>query len=251
MALARRIIPVLLYKGGALVKGRQFGQARVIGSIRQAVRIYQAREVDELMVLDIGATPDGTGPDFDLIREMTSECFMPITVGGGIRTLEHFRLALLNGADKVCINSSALESPTLIREAAEKFGAQAVTVSIDVRHGRVWGRCGQAESDLDPVAWAETVEALGAGEIVLNSIACDGMLQGYDIDLIHHVSDAVKIPVVAAGGAHKYEAFVDAFHAGAHAVAAGALFAFTDATPASAAEYLHSQGIPVRRKIAA
>jgi cyclase len=249
--LARRVIPVVLYRGHTVVKGKQFDNSRSIGHVRQAMKVYQARDVDELMLLDIGATPDGREPDFELMRDLLGEAFFPVTVGGGIRTLEHFRLALLNGADKVCINSSALETPTLIREASQKFGAQAVTVSIDVRHGRVWGRCGQAESGLDPVAWAEACEQLGAGEIVLNSIACDGMLQGYDIDLIHHVSDAVKIPVVAAGGAHKYEAFVDAFHAGAHAVAAGALFAFTDATPAAAAEYLHSQGIPVRRKIAA
>jgi cyclase len=174
-----------------------------------------------------------------------------VTCGGGVRTIEHFRQALKNGADKVAINSSALESPTLIAQAAEKFGRQAVVVSIDVRRGRVWGRCGQAESDLDPVAWAETVEALGAGEILLNCIERDGMMCGYDLELVRKVSEAVKIPVVAAGGCGAYQHMVEALDVGAHAVASGAMFAFCDATPAGAASYLHDKGYPVRRKIAA
>ena len=133
MVLATRIIPVLLADGGALVKGKQFGQQRIIGHVRQAARVYDMRQCDELIVLDVTATTEDRGPDFDLVRDLASECFMPLTVGGGVRTLDHFKQLINGGADKVAINSAAIESPSLVREAAEKFGRQAVVVSIDVR----------------------------------------------------------------------------------------------------------------------
>jgi cyclase len=250
--LAHRIIPVILYRGHQVVKGKQFDSWRSIGHVETAFQIHWKREVDEILMLDIGATPDGRDPDFDLMRRLNDKPFLPpMTVGGGIRTVEHIRLALANGADKVSINTMALKRPALIGEAAEKFGRQAVSVSIDVRDGRVCGSCGHDQTEFDPVTWAMTVETLGAGEIILNVIERDGMMEGYDLDLIARVSEAVSIPVVACGGAGTYEDFARAIDHGAHAVAAGAMFAFSDATPAGAAEYLASRGYPVRRKMAA
>ncbi len=215
------------------------------------MRIYQSREVDELILLDIGATPGGREPDFDLVSDLTAECFMPVTIGGGIRTLEHFRLALKNGADKIAINTSALRCPDLIRDASIKFGAQAVVVSIDVCHGRVVGECGKGKPGPDPVLWAKKIQALGAGEILLNCVERDGMMDGYDLGLIQRVASSVNIPVVACGGAGSYDDLAAAFKSGAHAVAASAMFCFTDQTPASAAEYLSKLGVPVRRRVAA
>ena len=244
--LASRIIPVLLCKGGNLVKGRKFGDARVAGHIRQAVRIYQARNVDELVVLDISATREGRQPDFEMMRDMAEEMFMPCAFGGGIRTVEHFVKALRHGADKVVINTIALERPELITEAAKKVGGQSVVVSIDARGRRVWSHSGTKDQGRDAVAWAKEVQDRGAGEVILNSIERDGTLEGYDLDLIQEVSEAVSIPVVACGGAGDPNDFVQAFRAGAHAVAAGAIFQFTDTTPRQSARYLMDNGIRTR-----
>lgn len=249
--LAKRIIPVLLNKGGSLVKGRQFNHGRIVGHTLQAIRIYQSRNVDELVYFDIAATAERRGPDIDLISQFASSCFMPLTVGGGVRTLEHFRQLFANGADKVAINTAAIETPDLIDAAANKFGAQAVVVSIDVKDGKVATHCGKGVTNRYALDWAKEIEARGAGEILLNAIDRDGTLSGYDLDLVESVSGAVGIPVVACGGAGTYEHMKQALDAGAHAVAASAMWSFTDATPAEAAEYLHRHNIPVRRKIAA
>ncbi len=249
MALATRIIPVLLNKGGALVKGRGFNHGRVVGHTLQAIRIYQGRNVDELVYLDVIGSK--RGPDLALISGFASECFMPLTVGGGVRTVEDFRSLLHAGADKIAINTAAVETPDLISRAAEKFGRQAVVVSIDVRGGNVHIDCGKTYTSLDPVVWAQDVELRGAGEILLNAVDRDGTLTGYDLDLIAKVARAVSIPVVACGGAGSYEHLREGLAAGAHAVAAAAMWSFTDSTPAGAAEYLASHGIPVRRKRAA
>jgi imidazole glycerol-phosphate synthase subunit HisF len=251
MALATRIIPVLLSKGGTLVKGRGFIHSRVVGHALQAVRIYQGRGVDELLFLDVTATAERRGPDIDLVRQLTAEMFAPLTVGGGVSTLDHFRELLRNGADKVAINTAAVENPAIIARAAEKFGRQAVTVSIDVKDGYVQTHCGTRRTDLRPVEWARECERLGAGEILLTSVDRDGTLAGYDTALIRSVAEAVSIPVVACGGAGTYQHLKKGLDAGAHAVAAGAMFQFTDQTPAGAAEYLHKAGVRVRRKIAA
>lgn len=246
MTLKRRVIPVLLFKGGNLVKGRKFNHARVVGHVRQAVRIYQGRGVDELIVLDIAATKEGRDPDWELINDLAGECFMPIAVGGGIRTLEHFRLALKNGADKVVINTIAIAEPGLINDASRRFGSQAVVVSIDVSDGQVFSHSGTIDTRRDPVAWAKEAADRGAGELFINSIERDGTLEGYDLDLIQSISDAVSIPVVVCGGAGDYRHFVQAFQAGAHAVAGGAIWQFTDATPSEASRFLHANGIPTR-----
>jgi cyclase len=251
MALATRIIPVLLSKRGALVKGRRFSNERVVGHALQAVRIYQGRGVDELLFLDVTATAERRGPDITLVRQLTSEMFAPLTVGGGVSTLDHFRELLKNGADKVAINSAAVENPAIIAAAAEKFGRQAVTVSIDVKDGYVQTHCGTCRTDLRPVEWARECERLGAGEILLTSVDRDGTMAGYDTDLISAVSSVVSVPVVACGGAGTYLHLKEGLDAGAHAVAAGAMWQFSDCTPAGAAEYLHKAGVRVRRKLAA
>lgn len=245
--LASRVIPVILYRGSEMFKGEGFESWRSIGNIRQAVRVYQTRGVDELFLLDIS----GNQPDIALIRDLASECFMPVCCGGGVRTIEHFKSLIANGADKVCINTAAVETPELITQAAEKFGRQAVVVSIDVMDGLVVTHSGKQGTNRTPVEWAQEVERLGAGEILLNSVERDGTLQGYDLALIKAVSSAVGIPVVACGGAGSYEDLRLGLDAGAHAVAAGALWSFCDCTPAGAAEYLAARGIAVRRKIAA
>jgi cyclase len=252
MPLATRIIPTLLNKGGALVKGRGFNHSRIVGHTLQAIRIYQARGVDELIYLDVGATPTGRGPDFDLISKFAHECFMPLTVGGGIRSLTDACQLIANGADKVAIGTAAVETPELITAIAAKFGSQAVVVSIDVKDDNVHIRCGTENVDRDPVCFAQECERRGAGEILLNCIERDGTLSGYHTDLVGSVSRAVPIPVIACGGAGTYEHMKQALDVGAHAVAASAMFAFTDATPAGAANYLAQQGIPVRtlRKVA-
>lgn len=251
MALAKRIIPLLLNRGGTLVKGRGFNHGRIVGHALQAVRVYQARDVDELIFLDIEATNKGVGPDVGLVKQLTNDLFSPLTVGGGVSNLDHIRQLLANGADKVSINSAAVWQPGLVNEAATRFGSQAIVISIDVKNGYVHTDCGKVDTGLDPKAFAIDMQARGAGEILLNSIERDGTLSGYDLDLINDVSNCVSIPVVACGGAGSYEDLRLALEAGAHAVAASALWHFTDNTPAGAADYLAAHGIPVRRRVAA
>ena len=243
--LKQRIIPVLLYKDIGLVKGIGFNSWRRVGPVIPAVKVHNLRNVDELIFLDIGATPENREPDFDLIADISDECFMPLTVGGGVSKPEHFRELLLAGADKVSVNTAALNDPSLLERASQKFGAQCVTVSIDVLKGRVATGCGLLPHDLSPVTWAKECERLGAGEILLNSIERDGMMEGYDIGLIRSVSQAVDIPVIACGGAGTYEHFAEGLRYG-HAVAAGAIFQFTEHTPQGAAQYLQDKGHAVR-----
>ena len=158
--LKRRVIPVVLVRGGQLVKGRGFDAWRPVGNPAQAVRIHQARQVDELIVIDIGATPAGLGPDFNLVERLADGCFMPVTVGGGIRSVAQMRRLLQVGADKVCVNTAAFDDPGLIGAAARVLGSQSVCVSIDVKEGRVMTRCGTFDTGLDPVDWARSVEGL-------------------------------------------------------------------------------------------
>lgn len=243
--LKTRIVPVLLFRDGLLVKGRQFNSWRRIGPPIPAVRVMDRRNVDELVFLDIGATPEEREPDFELIEEVASEVYSPLTVGGGVSHVSHFRELLRVGADKVSVNTAAVNDPSLLETAARKFGSQCVTVSIDVLEGKVATGCGSLLHDLSPISWARECERLGAGEILLNSVERDGTLGGYDLDLIQSVSNAVNIPVVACGGCGSFEDMALALNH-AHAVAAGALFAFTECTPIQAARYLASRGYPTR-----
>lgn len=243
MGLATRVIPVLLQRGHTLVKGQQFNSWRSVGHAMQAVRIYQARGVDELIYLDIGATPEGRGPNFDLVAQLTAECFMPLTVGGGVRTIDDVRNLLAAGADKVTICTGG---PLLISQCAPYFGSQAIVGAIDVKDGYAAVRCGSRTTLQPAVAWARSCQDHGAGEILLTCIDREGTMSGYDLDLIHAVSQAVSIPVIANGGCSGYEDMYNAIQAGASAVAAGALFHFTDCTPKGAAEYLAKRGVEVR-----
>ena len=248
--LKTRVIPVILVRNGMMVKGSGFDSWRQVGSPLQAARVHDRREVDELVILDIGATPSGAPPDWEQISELADACFMPLTVGGGVCSCDDIRRLLLLGADKAAINTAAVERPALISEAAEKFGRQCVTVSIDVScaNGRpeVVTRCGKMRTGLDPVAWAVNAAERGAGEILLGSVERDGAMCGYDLEMVRAVSSAVDIPVVAVGGCGGADDMVRVIGAGAHAAAAGAVFQFTEATPKAAKQRMLQKGIAVR-----
>lgn len=250
--LKARIIPTLLYRDSTLVKGVRFNSWRRVGSLMQAIKVYAMREVDELVFLDITATSAGRRPDFSFVDDFADECFMPLTVGGGIRTVEDVREMLLVGADKVVINTAAVENPQLVTDIARHFGAQCVVVSLDARRigDAGWEICthsGTVPTGKDPIQLAAELESRGAGEILLTSIDRDGTLSGYDIPLIRAVSDAVGIPVIAAGGAGCYDDMRKAIkEGGASDVAAASLFHFTEQTPLEAKRYLQSHGVCVR-----
>lgn len=234
MTLAKRIVPTMLVRGRTLVKGKQFAGDRSIGHVLQAARVHAARGVDELCILDIGATAEGRGPDLDMVRELTAGCWIPVTVGGGVKSLQDIDALLRAGADRVCIGAAA-DGP-LIREASDHFGRQAIVVSIDVHADEVTNAKGKAIA----------MDCYGAGEILLQSVDRDGLMCGYDIELIRAVASAVDIPVIASGGCKDYEDMEAAFKAGADACAVGALFAFSDETPRGAARWLKSRGVEVR-----
>jgi cyclase len=207
------------------------------------LRLLERRDIDELIILDISATPNNRPPRFDEIKELLSNVFCPITVGGGVRSLGDIRRLLSVGADKVALGTAA--TPKLIEEASQRFGAQAVVISIDVKK-TVNTHCGRIDTLRDPVEWAKECEARGAGEILLTSIERDGTMTGYDLDLISAVSNALTIPVIACGGCGSYNDMTLAMKAGAHAVAAGAMFQFRELTPKGASRYLNDHGIPAR-----
>ncbi|MCZ7660924.1 MAG: imidazole glycerol phosphate synthase cyclase subunit [Xanthobacteraceae bacterium] len=250
--LKTRIIPTLLFKGVGLVKGRAFDSGRRVGAALQSIRVYNLREVDELVFLDIAATPAGGRPNFREIDELADNCFMPMTVGGGVKSVEDIRDLLAVGADKVAINTAAVETPELIRDGAAEFGAQCIVVSIDVKRRadgtpEVVTRCGQNRTGRDPVAWAQEVERLGAGEILLTSVERDGTMSGYDVDLVRDVAAAVSIPVIASGGCGSYRHMADVLSGTrAGAVAAASIFHFTEQTPREAKRYLAERGFRVR-----
>lgn len=252
MTVKIRVMPTLLFRDVGLVKGVGFDSWRRTGSALQAIKVYNMREVDELVFLDIRATPDGRAPDFAQIDELADECFMPMTVGGGVRTTDHIGQLLAVGADKVAINTGALGNPQLIQDGAVRYGSQCIVVSIDARRhadGRreVMGQCGKAPTGRDPVEWAREVEALGAGEILLTSIDRDGTFEGYDIELTRAVVDAVKIPVIASGGCGSYQHMADVLtHGKVDAIAAASIFHFTEQTPREAKQFLRDQGFRVR-----
>jgi len=245
-------MPTLLYKDFGLVKGTGFDSGRRVGAAMQAIKVYNMREVDELVFLDIAATAEDRQPDYDLIDDLADECFMPLTVGGGVRAVEDVRRLLMVGADKVAINTAAVEDPPLVADCANQFGSQCIVVSLDAQQsagGRyeVYTRAGKQPTGLDPIEVAQRVEEAGAGEILLTSIERDGTMRGYDVDLIRGVTGAVRIPVVASGGAGTYAHMASALRDGhASAIAAASVFHFTQQTPAEAKSYLAAEGFPVR-----
>jgi cyclase len=247
-----RIIPTLLLRGAGLVKSVQFGNWRRIGSLTQALNVYRARDVDELVFLDLDATPSGEGPDLDVIAEVAQSASVPLAVGGGISSVSIASAVLRSGVEKIILNTAIHERPSLIAELAEAFGSQSVIAAIDVRRNSdgsatCFTRGATSSTGTDPVAWAREAESLGAGEILLTAVDRDGTMQGYDVGLIRAVSDAVGIPVIASGGAGDYAHLLDAVvTGGASAVAAASMFHFTELTPDGARRYLEGSGVPVR-----
>lgn len=250
--LKTRIIPTLLWKDFGLVKGIGFDSWRRVGTVLPAIKVYNTREVDELILVDITATNEDREPDYESVEEFCAECFVPITVGGGIRSLDHITKLLRAGADKICINSAAYKNPALVKEAASRFGSQCVVASIDVRRMEngthvCFSHAGTRQEVKNPVEWALELESMGAGEILLTSIERDGTMQGYDLNLIEQVSESVKIPVIASGGAGNYADMVSAIkRSKASAIAAASVFHFTQQTPIEAKKYLKTEKIPVR-----
>jgi imidazole glycerol-phosphate synthase subunit HisF len=246
-----RVIATLLFRGINLVKGRGFDDGRTVGTPLQAINVFNLREVDELLLLDVGASRAGRAPDIVEVETWSQECFVPLSVGGGITNLSQIEALLRAGADKVVINSGAYIHKRLIREASESFGAQCITAGIDFRRNAAgdfvcWRQCGQIDTGRSIAEHARHLEQSGAGEILLTSISRDGTLEGYELDAVQTVADAVTIPVIAAGGAQSYADMFEAIRRGASAVSAGALYQFTQATPKEAKQYLRAQGIPVR-----
>lgn len=227
-----RVIPCLLLKGQGLVKTVNFTNPKYIGDPINAVKIFNDKEVHELVFLDITASTEKRSPRLDNISDIASECFMPLGYGGGIRTVKQAEDIFNRGVEKIIINSSAVENPTFIHELADLFGRQSVVVSIDVKKNffgnyQTFTYGGKTKTTWDPVTWAQEIERLGAGELFLNSIDRDGTMKGYDIPLIKSVSESVSIPVVACGGAGTIEDLGRAIHVGgASAVAAGSMFVY-------------------------
>ncbi len=251
-----RIIPTLLWKDVGLVKGIGFDSWRRVGPVVPAVKVYNTRDVDELILVDITANRRGAVPDYESVHDFADECFVPFAVGGGITKVEHIQQLLRSGADKISINTAAYTRAGLIEEAAKKFGAQCVVASIDARlvDGRYvcFSHSGTIATTREPAEWARELESRGAGEILLTSIDRDGTMEGYDLALIEQVAQAVNLPVIASGGAGSYEHMRQAVQeAGASAVAAASIFHFTQQTPAEAKRYLAAAGVATRTNFAA
>jgi cyclase len=255
--LARRVIPCLDVHGGQVTRGVQFGRAeagelRNVGDpVELAVR-YNQQGADEMVFFDITASAHGRETIVDVIERTADQCFMPLTVGGGIRSVADMRIMLKAGADKISINSSALANPELIREGAEKFGSQCIVVSIDARKvsadkWEVFSQGGRKPTGRNAIEWAENAVVLGAGEIVLNSIDADGTKAGFDIAVTRRISEAVGVPVVASGGAGTLEHMAEVLIGGkADAVLAASIFHFGEYTVADVKRYLAERNIPVR-----
>lgn len=246
-----RIIPTLLWKNLGLVKGKGFNSWRPVGTVLPSVKVYNTREVDELVVVNITSTLCNEDLDLDEIRNFTQECFVPLTIGGGIKNIEQVKNLLRAGADKVSINTAAYADISIIEAVAGKFGKQCVVASVDTKKTgtdthECFSHCGTKSTGLDPVQWCKKLEDAGAGEILLTSIERDGTMTGYDLEIIQKVSQAVRIPVIASGGAGTYEHMLQAIQAGASAVAAAAMFHFTEQTPREAKNYLKEHGIAAR-----
>lgn len=249
----KRIIPCLDCNNGRVVKGTNFVNLRDAGDPVEVAAEYDKAGADEVVFLDITATSDGRNTTVELVRRVAEKVFIPFTVGGGIRTVDDFKALLREGADKVSVNSAAIDRPELISEAAMKFGSQCVVVAIDAkrRHDgegwEVYKAGGRINTGLDAVEWARKAYELGAGEILLTSMDGDGTREGYDLSLTRTIADSVGIPVIASGGAGKMEHFYDAFTEGhAEAALAASLFHYKELEIATLKKYLSDRGIPVR-----
>lgn len=249
----KRVIPCLDVHAGRVVKGVNFVNLRDAGDPVEIAAAYDVAGADELVFLDITASSDARGTVVDMVRRVAEKVFIPFTVGGGIRTVEDFKVLLREGADKISVNSAAIMRPELISEAADKFGSQCVVVAIDARRrpdGSGWNiykNGGRIDMGIDAVEWAMKADRLGAGEILLTSMDCDGTKAGYDLELTRTVAENVSIPVIASGGAGTEEHFYDALTEGkADAVLAASLFHYKELEIGELKEYLRGRGVSVR-----
>jgi imidazole glycerol-phosphate synthase subunit HisF len=250
--LKKRIIPKFLIRNGRLVKGVRFHENfREAGNPVSTAKVYDSYGVDELLFVDIDATPQGRPATGSIIERVSEEVFMPFTVGGGIRTLEQIAALLASGADKVCINTAAVEDPDFVTRAASRFGDQCIVVGIDYQRvpdgtPRVVSRCGHHPTELDPLAWAQRMQDAHAGEIMLCSIDRDGTMEGYDVDLIGRVAAKLEVPLIASSGAGTLQHCRDALEAGASAITISSMFLFSDHSPIKVRTYLATNGVSVR-----
>jgi len=250
--LAKRIIPCLDVKDGRVVKGVNFVSLRDAGDPVEQARVYDREGADELVFLDISATPEGRRTTAEMVRRVADQVFLPLTVGGGIRTVEDMRGILLAGADKVSVNSAAVARPELIGEGAERFGSQCVVLAIDARRRaeggwEVYTHGGRTPTDIDAVEWARRGVGLGAGEILLTSMDADGTLAGYDLELTRAIAQAVNVPIIASGGAGRLEHFTAVLTEGhADAALAASLFHDKQLTVGEVKRYLIERGLPIR-----
>jgi cyclase len=249
--LKHRIIHCVLLKDWQLVKTIQFGTYRTIGSPTTTVRVYNARNVDELIVLDIDASSNDEPINLEVIRDMAEECYMPLTIGGGIRSIADIRAVLNAGADKICINTEAIRNPEFISKAASLFGAQCIVISIDIvketdTYKLFNKHFGVLDTDL--FEHAKMCETMGAGELLITSVDNEGMQAGYDLELLRRFTHVTSLPIIINGGAGLPEHCVDAVQNGADAVAAASIFHFTQYTPDMIKTAMHQKGIPVRYK---
>lgn len=248
----KRIIPCLDVNNGRVVKGVNFVNLKDAGDPVEIAAAYDKAGADELVFLDITASSDGRNTTVELVRNVAEKVFIPFTVGGGIRTVEDFKVLLREGADKISVNSAAIMNPELISRAADKFGSQCVVVAIDAKkqedgHWSIYKNGGRVDMHMDAVEWAMKAESLGAGEILLTSMDCDGTKAGYDIELTNAVASNVSIPVIASGGAGNMEHFYDAFTKGnADAALAASLFHYKEMEIKDLKKYLSDKGIPMR-----
>lgn len=252
--LSRRIIPCLDVNAGRVVKGVKFQQLRDAGDPVESAKAYDAQGADELVFLDITASSDNRGIMHDVVASTAEQCFMPLTVGGGLRTVADIEAMLKSGADKVSLNTAAIKNPQLIADASNRFGAQCIVLAIDAKREpdgkswRVYTHGGRNPTELNAVAWAKQAVELGAGEILLTSMDRDGTGVGYDLELTRAVSDAVSVPVIASGGAGQMDHFAEVLERGrASAVLAASLFHFGTFTIPQVKDFLGSRGLPVRR----
>ena len=254
--LAKRIIPCLDVKNGRVVKGVKFLNLQDAGDPVQIARYYEAEGADELVFLDISASHEGREIIFDVVTKTAEQVFMPLTVGGGIRCINDIKDILKAGADKVSINTAGIGNPSLIKEASRRFGSQCIVVAIDAKRStesadtllwEVFTHGGRNHTGINAISWAKEVEEMGAGEILLTSMDCDGTQDGYDLELTSYLSNAVNIPVIASGGAGTLEHLYDALTEGcADAVLAASIFHYRTYTISEAKEFLKDKGIPVR-----
>ena len=254
MTLKARVIPCLDVKDGRVVKGVNFVDLRDAGDPVEQARLYDAQGADELCFLDITASHENRDTIFDVVARTAEQCFMPLTVGGGVRTLDDIRKLLLAGADKVSINTAAVKDPEFVRRAAEKFGSQCIVVAIDAKRSadpglrfEVFTHGGRNATGIDAVAWAQRMAAYGAGEILLTSMDRDGTKQGFDIELTRAIADAVSIPAIASGGVGNLDHLVGGVRDGhATAVLAASIFHFGEYSIAEAKAHMKAAGVPVR-----